>query len=348
MIRRLESFNTYGTSTAAMLVAQWAQSAGSLQAGLGRLGRFAYRLAAGNTQIARITYNANLQTVFFGVAVNFETALPSGDTASHIACGDRNNNDNCTLVFAPDGAILVKRGGRAGTVIATTAPGVFAAGGYAFLEAKITASNTSGAVELRVNGVTVLNATGLDNVEGSNFEEISMLTFGNRASGSGGANYLICDLAMYDDIGDAPNDFVGDAVVLEDLPDADGAENDWTPSAGSDAWAVIDETPADGDTSYIESSTPGDRQTVTFPALDPIAADVVCVSFQIIARKTDPGDGSVSIGAISNGTEDQAAGIALSEAYIGERAAWANDPDTSAPWTVARAGDVTLLLERTL
>jgi hypothetical protein len=66
---------------------------------------------------------------------------------------------------------------------------------------------------------------------------------------------------------------------------------------------MIDEVPADGDTSYDESGATGDRMGVTFPALDAQVAQVLGVIFVAKTRKTDAGICTVQVSAKSGASE---------------------------------------------
>ena len=344
---KADGFETYGDLETNMELAQWADINGSaaLTAGAGRDGGYALQIGSGATLAVRMTFGKNTTTCIIAFAIKFVASLPASSTACGFSLLDNAGTENASVTWGSDGSILFRRGSRSGTILAQTAPDVLSVGSWLFFEIKATASQTVGAVEIRVNGVTEASATGLDSVNGSNVE-YSQINFNNGASGT--ANYQIDDFFILDDTGPYLNDFLGDRVVLEQVCDADGADADWTLSAGVDSYAVIDEIPQDGDTTYAQASIVGDRMGITFPDLPAGYNAVECVELFQISKKTSAGTGSVKMIASSNSVEGDGPDEALTEAYAGYRAIFETDPDTTLPWSVARANAVTAILERTL
>ena len=81
-------------------------------------------------------------------------------------------------------------------------------------------------------------------------------------------------------------DFLGTPRVHQLIPNGDGASEQWTPSAGSDSYAMVDETPHDSDTTYVEGVTSGHRSSFTLPNLDPAGATAFGVQVDTVAKKT--------------------------------------------------------------
>lgn len=348
MLRRAEGFLACGTDNAALVASgNVLEANGTILSGAGRNGGNCYRLSS-NARI-RTGFEDNLTEVVFGFAYRLVGSVPSSTAdRAFFQLLDRAAAPQLSFRVYADGSIEVRRGSSStgGTSLGFTAPGVLTADTYFFIEVKATASNTVGAVEMRVNGVTVFNITGVDTVQTSNVEFAQLRIETNAGTGSVPTD--VADLYVFDTTGSYNNDFAGDHYILEDVVDADGSENDWTPLSGSTRWEMVDEIPPDGDTSYISAGTVGDRQTLSFPDLP---ADVTGVRFVQIfhtSRKDDAGDGSIEVGVISNGTELMGDEVALSQTWTGYRSNFDTDPDTGLPWSISRANQVTAVLERTL
>lgn len=166
-------------------------------------------------------------------------------------------------------------------------------GSWHWIEVKVTLGTTSsnGAVEVKVNGSTVINATSQDtNSTGSGASVIEL--------GAGGASNpneaYIDDVVIYDATGSTVNDFLGDTKITTHSPTADAATVDWTASAGSD-FQCVDETPnaANDDTDYISSSTAGQESRFAMGNLADTPSAIHGVQVRYRAKKTDAGDRTV-------------------------------------------------------
>lgn len=123
--------------------------------------------------------------------------------------------------------------------------------------------DATGSFEVRLNGVTVLQATNV--VTGSQPEPV--LSFAIMAPGGAGRTWHD-DVYLCDSTGTRNNDFLGDIRVYETTPTADGHYEEWTPLSGSNHAAMVNEIPPDGDGSYVSSDTIGQRDTYVFPFPD--------------------------------------------------------------------------------
>src|SRR5690606_34716250 len=74
------------------------------------------------------------------------------------------------------------------------------------------------------------------------------------------ATVQLDDIFACDGSGDVNNDLPTEPwVVLGALPTSDGNESDWTPSTGSDHYALVDDAAnSPGETGHIRSFTSGD------------------------------------------------------------------------------------------
>jgi hypothetical protein len=214
------------------------------------------------------------------------------------------------------------------------------------VEVKGFASATVGTVEVRVNGVVVLNLTGLN----TGADVIGQIVFGTyRANGyEQTIEAYWKDVVFWDTSGSVGNDFQGSVAVRDLYTDADISLN-WTPSTGSTGWDLIDETtPNDAD--YISAASAATANYVA--SLTNLPVDVTSVRALLpICRsvKTDGGDCNLQVGLTPNNTDwDDGADNPLTTAYTFRYDVSELSPDTAAPWTPTEVNAAYVRLDRTL
>ncbi len=116
-----------------------------------------------------------------------------------------------------------------------------------YIEWKIVCHASNGSTEIRVNGETVSSDTGVDTQ--SSAPPITELVFWGQDNGSAYDDIYVCDTS-----GSVNNTFLGPSLVECLLPNADTGVVDFTPSTGTDHYALVDEVPGDGDTTYVEDN----------------------------------------------------------------------------------------------
>lgn len=170
------------------------------------------------------------------------------------------------------------------------------------------------------------------------------------------------DLYLYDFVGDSAVDtdfvpatdgsgkatgYIGELQVMYLPPNADTAEDDWVPSTGTDAYAMVDEVnPNDAD--YISSATAND---LTEFALTDLPEEITYVrGLQLIGRmsKSDAGAAMIKFGMKSDASTDDAdeRPITVEPTYWWD---FMNvDPDTGTRWTRASLNAAWLRLTRSV
>lgn len=184
-----------------------------------------------------------------------------------------------------------------------------------YIETKVTIGN-AGSWEVRVDGNTWITGSG-DTQASAN---ASADRFRFEAGGSGGTSTarIFDDVYILDGTGAAPlNDFLGDVRVEALFPNANGNSSQLV---GSDAdsvnnYLLVDDPTPDGDTSYVESSTVGNKDTYAFTNLTPTLGTVYGVQISSEARKTDAGLRTVKNIARLSTTEVDGAANSLSSSY---------------------------------
>lgn len=359
----MDGFDTYGTTESDMLLGLYASLPSSslfwqLDATQVRTGSYAMKWggspSSGVTTMRR-AFGAEKTRVGVGFAT-YRVGLPEdSDQCLLFDFSDHNNDRQLRVSLGADGRLNVySMDVTAGTLIGASDPGAISGGAWNHIEAAVTCHASTGSVEIRVNGVTVVDLSGVD-TDPQATGDLSFWGAGKWGSASGGnREYYLDDLFAWDDTGDANNDFIGDVKVYTLLPDADTAQADWTLSAGSDGYALIDEVPQDGDTTYLETSGNGDESDFDFPSLPAEVSAVIGLQAVSVARKTDAGAANLVQSLISSevgsppaaATQDGAT-HALTTSYSYYADTFDVDPATGAAWTPTAVNGVSLGLTRT-
>ena len=167
-----------------------------------------------------------------------------------------------------------------------------AANTWYYVEFKWTLDNTSGATEVRVNGVTDPGCTlsGVDTLYSGTDTSWNAVLIGCQFNT---ASWWCDDIYISDLSGGVNDDFLGDVTVQGRLPDGNGTNSDFTGSDGDSTnnYLLVDEQTVDypdDDGTYVQSSTIGHYDTYTYPALS-TTATVLAVQVGACAKKTDSG-----------------------------------------------------------
>lgn len=215
------------------------------------------------------------------------------------------------------------------------------------IEIQVEFSNTTaGRLELRVNGAVVLLAEDTKTASSGNDQGTAVVWRG-RSPTSG--EFRIDDIYILDDSGssDRMKTFLGTMAVKGGLPNSAGSSSDWTPNSGDNHEAVDESGAVDDDTTYVESTTSGDKDLYGIAGLEDLDGDIVGLQVNIHARV---GSGSVDVDVVQrggNGTEENSAAITVSNtSYDHKSAVFETDPDSGHPWELADLGDAEVGIER--
>lgn len=231
----------------------------------------------------------------------------------------------------------------AGVVATTTGP-VLTTQAWHHVETKVFISDTVGTVEVRVNGVTVLEFSG----DTRNSDATVYSVGANRNHVSAGTGYTK-DIAIWDSTTSLGNDFQGSVSARLMLPNADITDGGWTLSSGSDIYALLDESPPnDADYVAADDSPPAPFE-VSFTDLPADTTSVRTLIPVVRARKTDGGDANLQVSLSPNGTDYEAGtDRPLTTAFTFWYDHMPTDPATSAAWTPGAANTVRAQVDRTL
>lgn len=256
-----------------------------------------------------------------------------------------------TLVLQQTTGILqVFRGNYNGTLLGQSAGSVVSDDVFVHVEVKITFNNTTGSVEVRVNGnsTPVINVTNVDTVNTANVD-CRYVALGYSTGGPGTSDMWWDNWYVWDTTGGVNDDFLGERRIETVVANADTATEDWTPSTGVDSYAMVDEIGPDDDTTYLSSGTTTNKTVLSTAAISTTTGS--CKAVTILARttKTDVGAATHKVGLVSNAVEDKSADISPSAAgYLYDSRHVANqNPDGPAAWTLGTADAAQLLIENT-
>lgn len=212
------------------------------------------------------------------------------------------------------------------TLLGSSAPGTAgaAASGHIYIELKVTISDTVGVGEVRVNGATVLSLTGQDTRNAAAAQITSVQLYGGMDSEYD--DFYLCDTT-----GSVNNDFLGDVKIVPLYPDAAGDSTQFTPLSGSN-YQNVDEAIADGDTTYVESSTVGHKDLYTFGNLSFTPESILGVQAIACVRKDDAGTREVRAVTKAGSTTRNGPTFAPSTTYGIAMDIMETNPADSAAW----------------
>jgi hypothetical protein len=252
---------------------------------------------------------------------------------------DIGNAPILTFVIQTDGSIQVKRGNAEGTLLGTTSTQM-GAGAWRHVEVFAVRDATVGAVEIRIEGVTVLNLTGV-NTGAANWTQVH---FGTQRVQNGITTmaFYLDDVIVWDKTGTQANDFLGPVGLWVLLPDADTAAADWVVNGAASGNAALSEVPPDGDTSYIESTVVGDISEFDCAALPVGTIQIAAVIPVALMRSAEAAP--VRLSVVSGVDVAPGADRYLTTDYAYHFDPIHLDPATGAPWTEAAVNAARLRL----
>ncbi len=276
----------------------------------------------------RFAKNATAPTatdeVGFGAHVWFETLA---GTNALIGLVDTDGSTLHMNIVASAGELSVFRGGS--KVLDTSFWLVLER--WYYIELKQVVNDTTGSWTLRVDEVTIASDSGVDSRNGGNgiigFLEISGITNNTQTKWD--------NIYAYHDNGGDVVDFLGIIHVGSLHPDADGDDEDWTTSSGTDSFALVNETaPHDDDTDYIESGTSTERTLFTYDNVLSGLTSFHGIHIQTVVRETDASDFTLINTFKQNATlYPESAEAIAGTSFENIDQALDTDPDTAVAWT---------------
>lgn len=235
-----------------------------------------------------------------------------------------------------NGSVEARRSVPSGTqtLLGTaSAAGAISNSTYVYIEAKVFVHDSTGTVDVKVNGSSVLSLSSQDTRDAGTGVVSGIRLFGNN---NGAATIYIDDLLCYDSTGTTFNAFQGDVALRYHAPNGAGNSAQFT-RGGADSganWSQCDEASANGDTDYVTSSTVGQRDTYACTNLLSTGASILGVRVIAQAQQVDAGSSTLAMVVRHNGTDNDGTGQALSSGsygFVGQF--YATNPGTAGAWT---------------
>ncbi len=263
--------------------------------------------------------------------------LPNG-TEYFFKLAHRPSTDPCVLygVFAFDGSaslpllyvglvsgkvvLGIATGANSYTVVATGTTAISTFSYYVVqMHVKLVPGGNS-IVEVCVNSSIpeIIWSGDLTEYQEKSWQYLTLLNIGRlSASQSSGNNTYIDDIAINTPTGSTQNSWPGLGKVIALKPEADTATKDWSASAGSDNYAMVDETPPDDETTYVTTSSTGAEDIYDVAAPPDLTGLVIAgVWTEIVARKLDSASAATVVpGIVSGGVKSWAPPAALPTSY---------------------------------
>lgn len=234
-----------------------------------------FHMRSDNTSVAGTT-SADIHIDFNALKDDLSDWVQAGILSTH-------NDDD------PEGAVVFTYT-DAGATAHNSSAVTFLEGSWHRLELKVVGHPTAGTVELKYDGISIINQTGINTLA-----VVSKFVSQKWTAGHvGGHDADISNLYTLDDV--APNNnFLGDVRIYNHLPSS-VAENKYTTIGTTDALDALNTLDPQTATKRMEGDVLGDRLTVNFKKVNvtggialPAATAVVGTQLNVLSKKDDAG-----------------------------------------------------------
>lgn len=308
-----------------------------LQVGDGYNGGLALRAdhIASGFRIQTPTF-ANSGTVIVGTWFKYTGSFVSGVSLRVMEFTDvavTSSSIRPRLLLTSDGNLVFNNGSVTldGTGLATLEEDT-----WYFIEAKVTIHNTTGAVEIRVNGVTDLILTNVNTRPSGTNNYCNAIRLWAYIHGTANVSVFWDDFYVANVDGNGVQDFLGPALVSYHIPESDSTVA-WTPNSGSTNYSRVNEAPPDGDTSYVETSTSNAEDLYGISDLDD--------NYEVYAVQANyhaVGSSSSFDPIVRHGsTTDAGSTVETGSDYSCGIQVWEKNPVTNNPWTANQFNSAT-------
>jgi len=217
---------------------------------------------------------------------------------------------------------------------------------YLDIELKVTFNNTTGSVQLKINGVSEINLINQNTrATANNFANQVMI---GRSASLQEARPFFKHIIIMDTTGSVMNDFIGPVDVTSLRPNADDATIlDWTANTGT-RWQAVNQAITDGDTTYVSADTPGDQILFELQNLPAGVTDVFAVMPQAQIKR-EQGTTRITKFLMGSGVDTELGSkeLAIGPTYAFRQEAISVSPFTTDPWDVAEVNGLRLGMEIT-
>lgn len=283
----------------------------------------------GGAALVTPTFSAN-DTWIVGFAYKQDSySISSGNgSLQEILAWKNGGTIQCSLNVNIGGELLFYRGDQF-SLLGTTSGAHLKTSVWAYIEVKVKVNSSTGTVDIKVNGTSVLSLTG-QNTGSTNPDRIAFL--GNLNSTDHG---YFDDIYVCDNTGSNNTTFLGPQKVTAIFPTGDHGTNQWSATgAGSTHADRVKENPHDSSTTYLSDASSGDTEEFDYANTGSEITSVKGVQVNTVFETDSGAAFSVKNHVNSGGTSSDDAGTAGTNGTYTTAARLVEvDPNTSALWT---------------
>ncbi len=266
--------------------------------------------------------NANLSSAALAITnmIAVHWAMNTGSSGGGLTFRDSANGTQFEVVLnGTTRQIQLKLG----AVVVATGSKILAASAWYSIQVHFFLHDVTGRCVVKVEGQTDIDFTG--DTKNTALSNISNVVFTSNTS------FLVDDVVFY--LPDALNvDWLPDCKVTTKTPNGAGASTQWALVGAANNFTAAAST--DGDTSYVNSSTPGEIDLYAMSNAAPLG-QVFGVNVGLLARKDDAATrqirAKIRIGALNYDGDIKT----MISSYLCPVQMWLNSPATGSPWTLA-------------
>lgn len=338
-IRFIDGFDHYATAD---LTKKWTSYTGTLTVNNsgGPTGGGGYLHSNGDGS-GKLMKTIDAQQTWF-VGVRWKGLFSGGSTQRNVWWMEDGGTVQCSLWVETNGKVAFRIGTYNTSIIAQSTLAL-SEGIWYYIESKVYIHNTSGSVQVKVNGVNYIH-DGSGNPLGSLDTNATANTTANAfgfycVNNAGSRSIDWTDLYVAD--GNSSQGWLGDCKVETLYPNGDGNSSGWM---GSDTnqtnnYALVDEAPLNSDTDYVYTSTVNSVDTYAFTDMAAASGTIYAVQHNLIARKDDAGSRSIAPVVrhyvTGVGTDYTGTTASVGDSYADVTELQATNPGTGNPWTVS-------------
>lgn len=264
--------------------------------------------------------------LFGSTTLILEASIQRLNAGALFGLSDTSNQKQISCEVGSDGVLSVARYGSnpAADFIAQSAPDLIRQDVWYHLGWRVTVHPSAGAVEIRVNGATVINVSGIQTTATTLPWSGAV---GGFTLGDNGNSVNFDDLVVMDNVDDGIDDarlaggggfdkFLGPVHIVVKRPDGAGVSAAWTPTPAGANWQNVDDIDHDTDAT-INTALAGAVGASDLFAMEDLAPidDVVAVQSLVSARRQ--GDGVATIAKLVHeaGVTTAGSAVALPDTY---------------------------------
>ena len=212
-----------------------------------------------------------------------------------------------------------------------------ATGVWYLIEVHVKIDDATGVIETKVDGVDDATFSG-DTKPGADAHFDNIYFLASSAGAGDNVTIYLDDIGINDTAGGVDDSWLGDGRIIVIKPNGDSATLQLTPSAAGTHHTLVDDIPADGDTTYVEGTVVDERDIYDLAACG--LGDVIIDRIWTEARVKDTASSGKTVALItkaSGGAEVSGGDVALAGTYTTKvlGAEQLVNPVDAAAWEVA-------------